>query len=226
MMRLGIVFALAVLVCVPVACGDVVLDIANTGVDAGGVPLADNAVDPHWTVSGTGVAEGQGPDAIVAAASGGFPVGPWLMDDADTASAWITPAEDTSGPGATDGTAIYEFSTPFTTSVGGTVSIAGLQSADNGVVDVQVDGVSGTVDTVGFNVFADFSVIADVTGTDHTLSFFVHNGTGEATPDGPVGVRVNITEAGFTPIPEPSTLLLAVVGLLGLGLAGWRRRAA
>ena len=197
------------------------LGLYNTGVDAAGTPLADNAVDPHWVLSGTGAAEGSGPDAIVAREAGGFPIGPWLLDAADPVSAWITPSADTSGPGATDGTAIYNFSTSFTTPIGGTLVITGVQSADNGVVGVNIDGIEGTFTPVGFNAFADFSVTADVTGTDHVLSFLVHNGTGEATPDGPIGLRVRIDSVDFTPIPEPMTLSLLSLG--GLVLLRKRR---
>ncbi|MBN1816477.1 MAG: PEP-CTERM sorting domain-containing protein [Sedimentisphaerales bacterium] len=188
------------------------LGLYNTGVDDSGIPLADNAIDPHWTLSGTGAAEGQGPDAIVTREAGGFPIGPWLLDAADPASAWITPAADTNGPGATDGTAIYEFSTGFTTSIGGTLTITGTQSADNGVVGVALDGMAGTFTQVGFNTFADFSVTAEITGTDHVLSFQVVNGAGEANPDGPIGLRVHINTVDFTPIPEPMTLSLLALG--------------
>ena len=115
---------------------------------------------------------------------------------------------------------IYQFTTAFTTPIGGTLTISGLQSADNGVLDVQVDGNPGTFTPVGFSAFADFSVTADITGTDHTLDFFVHNGTGGATPDGPMGFRAQITGIDFVPIPEPSTRVWRSSGRSGL------RRAA
>ena len=194
------------------------IEIYNTGVDGNGDPLGDNAIDPHWVLSGVGAAAGQGPDGIVATSAGAFPIPPWLGDN--TTSAWITPADDTSGPGATDGTAIYTFSTQFTTPGDGQVTFVGVQSADNGVVAVDVDGIPGTFDPIGFNLFDDFSIIANVTGTSHTLSFQVHNGTGEPTPDGPIGFRAEFTIAEF--IPEPASLALLAVG--GLALLLRRRR--
>jgi hypothetical protein len=192
------------------------ITVYNTGVGSSGVPLADNAVDPHYTLSGTGAAAGQGPDAIVATGSGGFPIGPWLGDD--TISAWITPAANTEGPGATDGTAIYQFLTNFATPGSGTVTIAGLQATDNGMVDLRVDGVPGTFTPTSFSSFAGFSVTAEVTGTQHTLSFYVQNGKDEGNPNGPIGLRVEIASATYT--PEPGTCVLLVLG----GLAALRHR--
>lgn len=192
------------------------ITVFNTGVDNSGVPLADNAIDPHYTLSGTGAAAGQGPNAIVTTGAGGFPIGPWLGDDA--ISAWITPANNTEGPGATDGTAIYKFLTSFTTPGSGQVTITGLQATDNGLVDVQVDGVSGVFTPTSFSSFASFSVTADVTGTQHTLSFFVQNGQNEGNPNGPIGLRVEVSSATYT--PEPATCMLLALG----GLAALRRR--
>ncbi len=34
----------------------------------------------------------------------------------------------------------------------------------------------------------------------------------------------NDLHLNFTPLPKPSTLVMAFVGLLGLGFYGWRRR--
>ncbi|MBN1852382.1 MAG: PEP-CTERM sorting domain-containing protein [Pirellulales bacterium] len=188
--------------------------IYNTGVDDSGVPLADNAIDPHWTLSGVGAAAGQGPNAIVATQAGGWPVdvGVWMVDNGT--STWLVPSENTYGPGATDGTAIYTFSTEFTTPGDGQVTFVGVQSADNGVVAFDVDGVPGTFTPVGFNAFADFSITASVTGTSHTLNFAVHNGTGEVNPDGPIGFRAEFTTAEF--IPEPASLALLAIGGLAL----------
>lgn len=199
--------------------------IYNTGVDDDGIPLAEDAVDPHWTLSGSGVTEGVGPDAYTTTGAGGFPVGPWLSDAADPGSAWIAPSTDTNAPANPEpgGTSIYEYSQAFTTPMDGTVTIAGLQSGDGSVTDVLIDGISGTFTPVGFNMFGDFSVTAAVTGTDHTLTVLVDNGEGNPNP---TGVRVSVETAGFVPIPEPSTLVLALAGLLGLALFGWRRRAA
>lgn len=215
----------AIMLMSPLASAEVLnqadIGLYNTGVDASGVPLADDAVDPHWTLSGTGVAEGSGPDAIVAREAGGFPIGPWLLDDADPGSAWITPGTDTNGPGATDGTAIYEFSISFSTPTDGALTIMGFQSADNTVVGVNVDGIDGTFAPVGFNIAGDFAVTADVTGTEHILTFLVVNGAGEANPDGPIGLRVHVASVDFTAIPEPMTLSL--LGLGGLVLLRKRR---
>ena len=216
MRSLKFVACLAIAVLAATTAQAATIEIFNTGVDGSGAPLADNAIDSHWTLSGVGAAAGQGPDAIVATLAGGFPIGPWLDDNAT--SAWITPSEDTNGPGATDGTAIYTFSTTFTTPGSGQVTFAGVQSADNGVVGFDVDGIAGNFSPVGFNAWAGFDIVANVTGTSHTLSFQVHNGTGEDNPDGPIGLRVEFESADY--VPEPASLALLAIS----GLALLRRR--
>ena len=211
-----VIACLAIAVLVATTAQATPITVYNTGVDGGGAALADNAVDSHWTLSGTGAADTQGPDAIVATSAGGFPIGPWMGDSAT--SAWITPAEDTNGPGATDGTANYLYTTTFTTPGDGQVAFSGQQSADNGVVAFDVDGIAGTYTPVGFNAWASFDILVDVTGTDHTLTFTVHNGTGEANPDGPAGFRAEFNRADY--VPEPGALALLAIG----GLALLRRR--
>ncbi|MBN1854483.1 MAG: hypothetical protein JW829_17255, partial [Pirellulales bacterium] len=175
-----------------------VITIYNTGVDDGGVPLADDDIDPHWTLTGVGAAAAMGPDAIVATEAGGWPVGGgiWLGDNG--ISAWLVPTNDTYGPSRMDGSAIYTFSTEFTTPGTGQLTLRGGQAADNGVVAFDVDGVPGTFTPIGFNVFADFSITTTVTGTSHTLRFSVQNGAGEADGNGPIGFRAEFSMAEFT----------------------------
>ena len=194
------------------------LPIYNTGVDNAGVPLADNAIDPHWKLAGTGAAAGVGPDALVARGSGGFPIGPWLGDGVDVGSAWIVPTVDTNGPGADD--AIYEYSTSFTTPMAGKVTIAGRQSVDNEVTGVLLDGVAGTFTSVGFSDWGPFSVTADVTGTQHELKLLVRN----LAPPGPTGLRVSIGSVDYVPVPEPSSVVLLVSGLAGAVFCRRRRK--
>ena len=76
----------------------------NTGVnDLQGV-LADNDVDPHYTLIEPSHVLG---DPIVATSAGGFPIGPWLDDN--HLSAWITPSADTNGDGDVDGEPSYVY---------------------------------------------------------------------------------------------------------------------
>lgn len=53
--------------------------------------------------------------------------------------------------------------------------------------------------------------------------------TVDVTGDNPVFLAtlvIDITTKGMTPVPEPSTWALMLLGFAGLGYAGWRRRAA
>ncbi len=192
------------------------IEIFNTGVDDAGVALADNALDTHWTVEWTG-AEAIGPDPVVATSAGGFPIGPWLGDSAT--SAWITPSEDTEGPGDTIGARLYIYKTLFTTPGDGPVNFAGIHAADNSVVAFLVDGKPGNFTTASFAVPQPFDISVDVVGTEHSMIFLLQNGAAENPPNGPTGLRVEFTTAEF--VPEPTSLALLAFG--GLGLL-WRRR--
>ena len=108
-----------------------VTNLFNTGVAAGagfvgGGVLADNAVDPHYTVAWDG--GGIGPTAIVATSAGGNPIPPWVADNA--ISAWTTPAANTQGPNDAPPTLLFfTYTTSFTTSLPGQLTISGLISA-------------------------------------------------------------------------------------------------
>jgi hypothetical protein len=78
----------------------------NTGVDGSGAPLADGTVgDPHYSLisvpSGT-------TDLLVRTAAGGFPIPPYIGDDA--LSAWIGPFNDSSLDGPVGS---YDYETTF-----------------------------------------------------------------------------------------------------------------
>lgn len=188
--------------------------LANTGVSAPeGTPLADDATDSRFTLTGTI----SGP-AVVATAAGGFPIPPWLGNTLD--SAWLTPAANTEGP---EGDYFYEVSFNLAGLASTTAGIFGRWSVDNGGTDILLNGVStGNVNNNGFGAWTSFSISpaeGDVflPGVN-TLRFAAFNGPGA----GPTGVRVEFLSATAA-VPEPSTALLA---LAGLGVLLRRRRGA
>ena len=187
-----------------------IANLFNTGVDAGGVPLADNAADSHWVITSAPTAGGP----LAATAAGGFPIPPWVGDN--STSAWLVPTADTNGLAGD-----YFYETTFDLSGDpSTASIYGRSSADNTVVDILLNGVStGNSNPNGFGGWTDFSIAADegdvFSAGTNTLTFIVNNAGQPADPPGPIGLRVEFLAATEF-IPEPSSLGLCAIALLGL----------
>jgi len=221
----GIQLLVIVLALPTVAFGQAVSipDLYNTGVDDSGNPLAEDAVDPHYTLVEPSNIVG---DAYVTTSAGGFPVGPWLGDNA--LSTWLTPATNANGPGNGDGSPSYWYETSFdlTGLDESTALIQGKWSSDNNGLDILLNGQStGFTNPLQFADWSVFTLSADaghpfVAGVN-TLQFVIQNGGGEENPDGPTGVRVEMEGRAF--VPEPTSVALAWLGLLGL-LSLRRRR--
>ena len=107
----------------------------------------------------------------------------------------------------------------------GTIFGQGDLNATNIVSETTLTGGSGVV-ADQFNMFSLTATAAQVStaaavGQPIGIGFFGLN-AGSGTTDFDLdNVRLDSTLV----IPEPSTMLLAVLGLYGLGLRGWRRRS-
>lgn len=99
------------------------------------------------------------------------------------------------------------------------VVVGGQWGSDNNGIDILINGVSTGQTNGGFVVMTSFDVTSDFVHGTNTLDFVFANAGA-----GPTGLRVDgITGVYFTnAIPEPTSLALASLGLLGL--LGWRRR--
>jgi len=209
-----------------------IADLFNTGVDGSGTPLADGMTgDPHYTITSV---PGGTTDVRVRTSAGGFPIGPWLGDN--STSAWIGPnnASNLNSP-AGDYTIETSFTVPGIADPSSVV-ISGEWATDNPGVDILLNGNSllaaGHISSAdlsgGFGSFTPFSFGPGVPffqfGTN-TLGFVFNN----APPsDNPAGLRVDNLAGSFEIgiIPEPSTLAIWSLGLLGLACCGRRRRVA
>jgi hypothetical protein len=169
----------------------------------------------HWSLVEPGAQVGA---PLVATAAGGFPIPPWLADN--STSAWI----GTLNPialGPTNVTREYYYETGFSLAglVPSTAVISGRASQDNSLLDVLINGQSTGISesAVSFGGWTDFSFgpedIAHLNAGDNTLTFIVQSATTDGADDY-TSVRVEFLTK--TAIPEPSSLSLFGLGVLGL----------
>lgn len=96
------------------------------------------------------------------------------------------------------------------------------------VTQVAATGVLSTIGPLGLNVSAgggfDISGTTGIAyaallpaGSSQSSLFTINLGTGLATPVGPINGGVVITALTVAPVPEPATVALLIVGLLGVG---------
>ena len=182
-----------------------ITNLFNTGVDASGTPLPYGSTDPHYVITSPVTAP-----ELTMDSSGGFPIPPWIGDDA--VSRWDSQSQDGHGQ---ENSSTYDNVTTFTSPLAGTVTITGKWATDDTGPNILINGVGTGATAGGFSSFTPFSITGTVVVGTNTLDFQNLNGGG-----GPGGVRVEITSASVT--PEPASLSL--LGLGGLSLLARRRR--
>ncbi len=187
------------------------------GVFSTGVGSFSTVVDQHWTVQRVAAADSPvsaGPGApTFIVPSDGFPIPPWIANDAD--SQWISSAPNNDG---NDLPGFYDYSIDFDLLTPGFL-IEGEWAADNRGVDIFLNGVATGQTTAGFGALSDFILAEGFQVGLNRLTFRVQN---DGTALNPTGLRVNITNAQVI-IPEPGTLSLGVLG--AMALMARRRRA-
>ena len=171
--------------------------LTNTGVNTNGQLLAQNAIDPHYTLGP--VASPPPPGYVSPHALAVTNLWPWL--EVSHVSEWIAPT--TWLPANTNldhcAAGYYTYTNKFTLPSGanpGTASISGRWAADDGAVAMDLNGFA-TGNTIplanGWGVWTPFTINGNFINGQNTLLFVVTNWS--IYSPGPTGLRVEFTNA-------------------------------
>jgi hypothetical protein len=182
-------------------------------------------VDPTWLVSWESTVFGSSSSGFFTAAIVASPPGPWEPNTAAyqwigaNASATLSPAGGDGAPNYT-----YTFRNTFDLSAtdAGTFSLIFRCARDNQLVSYMLNGVLRGEDCgTGFRFGGPQALVGGYTAGVNTLDFIV---TGDGTTD---GLLVSIDQASdLTVTPEPASLGLLAIGLVGVFGVTRRKRSA
>ena len=186
--------------------------IGATGVGSGLTP--GGSPEQHWTLTGGA----QVPTNV------NIPAPPWLSNGPD--SRWISNTLTPLGgsPGGSY-TYVLQFMVGSLADLNSGV-INGRYASDNNTTGVLLNGTAvagfpfNSSGSPGFTTWTPFTISNGFQTGTNTLTWTVANGGFD-----PTGLRVEFTNSSIGDnVPEPSTILLGGLGLVGLGLARRRRR--
>lgn len=204
-----------------------VIGAYNTGLDNAGALLlyapAPGTPDPHYTLTGPPGINPTAIDVLVNPSPSVFPAGsppgPWLAPNG--ISQWIGPLADFDQSGAYPFLGgVYDYVLSVTANAGDTLK--GRWASDN-IAEILLEATStgnsiAGFDATDFQFWHPFTITGLAEGANN-LHFKVTN-FGETV----TGLRVEFS--GSTSVPEPSTILLMLMGFTALLGTQVRRRIA
>jgi hypothetical protein len=144
-------------------------------------------------------------------------------------SQWISPSQTYAGAGEMVGAYTYRVAFDLTGFVPGTAELDFRVASDNDITAIALnDGATGIDPASSFDFWTDVPSItsgfqAGLNWLDITV---LETGTGNNTPSG-LRVEFLTSEADVQPeVPEPATMGLMGLGLVGLGVLRYRRKKA
>ena len=154
--------------------------VFNTGVDDARVPLSNGSTDSHYVLQVPSPVIG---NPTVFTSAGGFPIPPWIGDNAS--SAWIG-----TGNASAPGTYYYRTTFDLTGMNPATATLSGQWSTDDSGSDILINGTSTGASSGGFSSFTPFQISSGFVPGINTLTFVVNNANVGANPS---GLRVEVT---------------------------------
>jgi len=165
-----------------------VIGVYSSGVDDERRLLAGGALDTHWQLVESKDGKWAGP-GVYAARLEQIPSPPWLKQETDAKSQWITPSAE--GVDVVGGRYVYEqkFKIDETMNLA-TASVFGRIVGDDVVESVEINGVKINAAEVNCDRWLDLLIMEHLVAGENTLRVIVKNDGEGANPH---GVRVELT---------------------------------